>query len=247
MARMSQTVVTTRTTTTTTTSSSDGGFLNLGYVRTFPGLLKVAQVDPYRTTTEQVLCGCPSSVGTGRCLTGRCLTGRCLTGRCLRGRCPTGFSTIDDDDDDDDQMLSHCLPLIAPPSSPHCVCVQIALLIAFLCVHCAPGWTDISAYRYFEVVTLWFLFAFLIFLVMYIFRLQPKLPCINWTLTEFLHYALGTILVLIASIVASVKSGGNSPLVAGSVFGFIATFLMAFSLWTSYKVTCGSQPTSAAV
>lgn len=165
---MSHTVVTTRTTTTTTSSSSgDGGFLHLGYVRSFPGLLKLAQV--------------------------------------------------------------------------------VSLLIAFLCVHCAPGWTDFSAFRYFEVVTLWFLIAFLIFFLMYILRLQSKIPCINWTLTEFLHYAVGTILVFIASIVAAVKSGGHSALVAGSVFGFIATFLLAISIWTSYKVTCGSQPTSAAV
>ncbi|KAL7835803.1 hypothetical protein AOLI_G00257070 [Acnodon oligacanthus] len=164
---MSQTVVTTRTTTTTTTSSSDGSFLNTGYVRTYSGLLKVAQV--------------------------------------------------------------------------------VALLIAFLCVRCSQVWTDFSAFRYFEVVTLWFFCAFLIFLIMYILRLQTKMPCINWTLTEFLHYAVGTILVFIASIVAAVKSSGISALVAGSVFGFIATFLMALSLWTSYKVTCGSQPTSAAV
>lgn len=27
------------------------------------------------------------------------------------------------------------------------------------------------------------------------------------------------------------------------VFGFMATFLIAISIWTSYKVTCGSQPT----
>ncbi|XP_062841890.1 CKLF-like MARVEL transmembrane domain-containing protein 7 isoform X2 [Trichomycterus rosablanca] len=164
---MSHTVVTTSTTRTTTSSSSDGGFLNLGYCRSYSGLLKLAQV--------------------------------------------------------------------------------VALLIAFLCVHCAPGWTDYSAFRYFEVVTLWFLFAFLIFFILYVLRLQTKIPCINWTLTEFLHYVIGTILVFIASIVAAVKSGGFSALVAGSVFGFIATFLLAISLWTSYKVTCGSQPTSVAV
>ncbi|KAK1806592.1 hypothetical protein P4O66_005093 [Electrophorus voltai] len=162
---MSHTVVTT-TTTTTTTSTSDGRFLNIGYLRSFPGLLKFGQV--------------------------------------------------------------------------------IALLIAFLCVHYS-SWTDYSAYQYFEVVTLWFLIVFLIFLLMYVLRLQAKIPCINWTLTEFLHYAIGTILVLIASIVAAVKSYGISGLVAGSVFGFIATFLLAISIWTSYKVTCGSQPTSAAV
>ncbi|KAG7458043.1 hypothetical protein MATL_G00233670 [Megalops atlanticus] len=121
------------------------------------------------------------------------------------------------------------------------------LLIAFLCVRCAPGWTDYSAYRYFEVVTLWFFFALLIFLIMYIFGLQGRLACINWTLTEFLHYVVGALLIFIASIVAAVMSYGYASLVAGSVFGFIATFLMAISIWTSYKVTCGSQTTSADV
>ncbi|KAB5532828.1 hypothetical protein PHYPO_G00124650 [Pangasianodon hypophthalmus] len=164
---MSHRIVTTTSTTTTTTTTSDGGFLNIGYCRSFPGLLKLAQV--------------------------------------------------------------------------------VTLMIAFLCVHCAPRWTDYDAFRYFEVVTLWFLFAFLIFFLMYVFRLQSKLPCINWTLTEFFHYILGTILVFIASIVAAVKSYSVSALIAGSVFGFIATFLLAVSLWMSYSVTCGSQQTSIGV
>ncbi|XP_073703722.1 CKLF-like MARVEL transmembrane domain-containing protein 7 [Garra rufa] len=160
---MSHTVVTT----TTTTSNSDGRFCNIGYARSFQGLLKIAQV--------------------------------------------------------------------------------VVLLIAFLCVYCEQRRSDYSAFRYFEVVTAWFLIVFLIFFLMYLFRLQSKITCINWTLTEFLHYAVGGILVFIASIVAAVKSYGISALIAGSVFGFIATFLIAISIWTSYKVTCGSQPTGAAV
>lgn len=40
---MSHTVVVT-TTTTTTTSTPDGGFCNLGYARSFQGLLKIGQV-----------------------------------------------------------------------------------------------------------------------------------------------------------------------------------------------------------
>lgn len=161
---MSHTIVTT---TTTTSSTSNGGFCNLGYARSYQGLLKIGQM--------------------------------------------------------------------------------VTLLIAFLCIHCEPRWTDYSALRYFEVVTAWFLIAFLIFFVMYLLRLQSKIACINWTLTEFLHYAVGGILVFIASIVAAVKSYGVSSLIAGSVFGFMATFLIAISIWTSYKVTCGSQPTGAAV
>ncbi|XP_041798884.1 CKLF-like MARVEL transmembrane domain-containing protein 7 [Chelmon rostratus] len=124
---------------------------------------------------------------------------------------------------------------------------MVALLIAFLCVYCARGWPSWAAFQYFEVVTLWFLIALVIFFLMHLFRLQGKMPCINWPLTEFFHYSVGTVLIFIASIVAAVKAGGVSALVAASVLGFIATFLMAVSLWTSYSVTCGAHQTGAAV
>ncbi|XP_032364191.1 CKLF-like MARVEL transmembrane domain-containing protein 7 [Etheostoma spectabile] len=124
---------------------------------------------------------------------------------------------------------------------------MLALLTAFLCVHCVYGWPSWAVMQFFEVVMLWFLIAFLIFFLMHLFRLQARMPCINWPLTEFFHYSVGSVLVFIASIAAAVKSGGVSALVAGSVFGFIATFLMAVSLWTSYSATCGSHQTGAAV
>ncbi|KAJ8415661.1 hypothetical protein AAFF_G00402180 [Aldrovandia affinis] len=123
----------------------------------------------------------------------------------------------------------------------------VVLLVAFLCVHCSSMGKYYAAFRYFEVVTLWFLIAFLIFFLMHVFRLQSKIPFINWTMLEFLHYAVGTVLIGIASIVVAVKSAHISALIAGSVFGFIATFLLAVSIWMSYKVTCGTQPTGAAV
>nr|XP_020473096.1 CKLF-like MARVEL transmembrane domain-containing protein 7 [Monopterus albus] len=124
---------------------------------------------------------------------------------------------------------------------------MLALLVAFLCVHCAHGWPSWAACQYFEVVALWFLIAILIFFLMHLFRLQAKMPCINWPLTEFFHYAVGSVLILIASIIAAVKSGGVSALVAGSVFGFIATFLMVINMWTSYSVSCGPHQTGATV
>ncbi|KAM9352701.1 CKLF-like MARVEL transmembrane domain-containing protein 7 [Symphorus nematophorus] len=124
---------------------------------------------------------------------------------------------------------------------------MLALLIAFLCVHCTRGWPSWAACQYFEVVTVWFLIALLIFFLMHLFRLQGNMPCINWPLTEFFHYSVGTVLILIASIVVAVNSSGVSALVAAAVFGFLATFLMAVSLWTSYSVTCGPHQTGAAV
>ncbi|XP_061530654.1 CKLF-like MARVEL transmembrane domain-containing protein 7 [Phycodurus eques] len=124
---------------------------------------------------------------------------------------------------------------------------MVALLVTFLCVHCARGWPNWAAFQYFEVVAIWFLVVLLVFFLMHLCRLQAKMGCINWLLTEFFHYCVGTVLICIASIVAAVKSGGVSALVAASVFGFITTFLMAVSLWTSYSVSCGPHHTGAAV
>ncbi|XP_058039748.1 CKLF-like MARVEL transmembrane domain-containing protein 7 isoform X4 [Ahaetulla prasina] len=58
---------------------------------------------------------------------------------------------------------------------------------------------------------------------------------------EFLHYLIGTILLLIASIVAVAKSSNSAGLVAGAVFGFLATFICFLSIWLSYKVSCNTQ------
>lgn len=148
---------------------------------------------------------------------------------------------------------AHNAPLTIKKFRMYFLFKQVTLLIAFLCVHCESRWTDYSAFRYFEVVTVWFLIVFLFFFLMYVMRLQGKIPCINWTLTvsqhiifpwhvlwsfrkflndfvsytdfhiplqEFLHYAVGGILVIIASIVAAMKSHGISGLVAGSVSWF---------------------------
>uniref|UniRef100_A0A8C1MUS3 CKLF-like MARVEL transmembrane domain containing 7 n=1 Tax=Cyprinus carpio TaxID=7962 RepID=A0A8C1MUS3_CYPCA len=97
----------------------------------------------------------------------------------------------------------------------------VILLIAFLCVHCEDRWIENSSFNYFEVVTAWFLVVFSVFFLMHLFRLQSKITCINWMLTEFLHYAVGGILVFIASIVVAVKSYGVSALIAGSVSAFL--------------------------
>ncbi|MEE6514781.1 hypothetical protein FKM82_023124, partial [Ascaphus truei] len=121
---------------------------------------------------------------------------------------------------------------------------QLSLLIGFLCVKFAR-WTDYSTYCYFEVVTICFLILIFIFYVVNMFRIYRMLTCISWPLTELLHYGIGTFLLLIASIVAAVKSFGCSGLVAGAVFGFIATFLCTLGMWLSYKVSFTTQSTGA--
>ncbi|XP_033612817.1 CKLF-like MARVEL transmembrane domain-containing protein 7 [Fukomys damarensis] len=123
---------------------------------------------------------------------------------------------------------------------------QVTLLIAFICVR-SSLWTDYSAYSFFEVVTICDLIMILIFYLVHLFRFYRVLTCISWPLSELLHYLIGTLLLLIASIVAASKSYNQSGLVAGAVFGFLATFLCLASVWLSYKISCVTQSTDAAV
>ncbi|NP_001230851.1 CKLF-like MARVEL transmembrane domain-containing protein 7 [Sus scrofa] len=126
------------------------------------------------------------------------------------------------------------------------VAQMITLLIAFICVRSSLKITY-SAYSYFEVVTICNLIMILAFYLVHLFRLYRVLTCISWPLSELLHYLIGTLLLLIASIVAASKSYGQSGLVAGAIFGFLATFLCLASVWLSYKISCVTQSTDADV
>ncbi|KAF2983837.1 hypothetical protein EK904_005195 [Melospiza melodia maxima] len=95
---------------------------------------------------------------------------------------------------------------------------RITLLIGFISVNNSP-WTDYSAYSFFQIVTM------------------------TEEEDEFLHYLIGTILLLIGSIVAASKSYNITGLVAGATFGFLATILCVISMWSSYKVSCITQST----
>ncbi|XP_011359902.1 CKLF-like MARVEL transmembrane domain-containing protein 7 isoform X2 [Pteropus medius] len=126
------------------------------------------------------------------------------------------------------------------------VAQMVTLLIAFICVRSSP-WTGYSAYRYFEVVTICNFIMILAFYLVHLFRLYRMLTCISWPLSELLHYLIGTLLLLIASIVTASKSYSQSGVVAGAIFGFLATFLCLASVWLSYKISCVTQSTDAAV
>ncbi|XP_016054312.1 PREDICTED: CKLF-like MARVEL transmembrane domain-containing protein 7 isoform X2 [Miniopterus natalensis] len=131
-------------------------------------------------------------------------------------------------------------PLLSPPLSEN---EKVTLLIAFICVRSSP-WISQSAYRYFEVVTICNLIMILAFYLVHLFRLYRVLTCISWPLSELLHYLIGTLLLLIASIVAASKSYNQSELVAAAIFGFVATFLCLASVWLSYKISCVTQSTA---
>ncbi|KAM7176941.1 CKLF-like MARVEL transmembrane domain-containing protein 7 [Macrochelys suwanniensis] len=126
------------------------------------------------------------------------------------------------------------------------VAQMISLLIGFICVK-NSAWTNYSASIYFEIVTMCDLIMILVFYFVYLFRAYRMLTCISWPLAELLHYLIGTLLLLIASIVATSKSYSSAGLVAGATFGFLATFLCALSIWLSYKISCITQSTDAAV
>ncbi|XP_078083870.1 CKLF-like MARVEL transmembrane domain-containing protein 7 isoform X2 [Mustelus asterias] len=94
----------------------------------------------------------------------------------------------------------------------------IVVFIAFLCIRCS-AWPHYSTYRYFEVVTIWFLVMALVFYIIYLTRLHLKITCMHWPLTELLHYVVATILLLIASIVGATKTYGDAGLTTGLAAG----------------------------
>nr|XP_044992624.1 CKLF-like MARVEL transmembrane domain-containing protein 7 isoform X1 [Jaculus jaculus] len=125
------------------------------------------------------------------------------------------------------------------------VAQMVILLTAFICIKRSPAWTDYSACRFFEVVTICDLLMILIFYLAHLFRVYRLLTCISWPLSELLHYLIGTLLLFIASIVLASNSYNLGALVAASVFGFLASFLCLASLWLSYKISCVTQASDA--
>nr|XP_033785996.1 CKLF-like MARVEL transmembrane domain-containing protein 7 [Geotrypetes seraphini] len=117
---------------------------------------------------------------------------------------------------------------------------MVSLLIAFLSVRYSH-WTNYSAYCYFTVVAVCDLIMIFIFYIIYVFRIHRSLTCLSWPLAELFHYAIGTVLLFIASIVGMSKSYGIEGLIAGTCFGFLAVFLCAVSMWLSYKISCVTQ------
>ncbi|XP_049982523.1 CKLF-like MARVEL transmembrane domain-containing protein 7 [Alexandromys fortis] len=101
------------------------------------------------------------------------------------------------------------------------VAQMVTLLIAFICVRSSSPWIDYGAYSFFEVVTICDLIMILVFYLVHLFRFYRVLTCISWPLSELLHYVIGTLLLLIASIVAASKSYNQSGLVAGAVRCFL--------------------------
>ncbi|XP_021564231.1 CKLF-like MARVEL transmembrane domain-containing protein 7 [Carlito syrichta] len=122
----------------------------------------------------------------------------------------------------------------------------VTLLIAFVRIRSSLV-IDYSAFSYFEVVTICNLIMILAFYLVHLFAFYGVLTWTSWTLSELLHYLIGTLLLLVASVMAAFKSYNLSELVAGAVFGFITTFLCMASIWLSYKVSCVTQSTDAAV
>ncbi|EOB02424.1 CKLF-like MARVEL transmembrane domain-containing protein 7, partial [Anas platyrhynchos] len=122
---------------------------------------------------------------------------------------------------------------------------QISLLVAFISINNSQ-WTNYSAYSYFQIVAMCDLVMVLFFYIIHIFRIYRMLTCVSWPLAEFLHYLIGTILLLIASIVAASKSYNVTGLVAGAVSLFISldTFSLQCILTRALEISCLSLASS---
>ncbi|XP_078495797.1 CKLF-like MARVEL transmembrane domain-containing protein 7 [Ciona intestinalis] len=112
----------------------------------------------------------------------------------------------------------------------------ICSLIAYLCAACAPWWTSrsISGYRFFEWVCQWHMWSVIILYLLVLLNVHHRLRCIDWSLTEFIHYVFASIFFFIGSIIAAAFST-NGALTAAAIFGFMCLFLYAAGAYLAFK------------
>ncbi|XP_059468329.1 CKLF-like MARVEL transmembrane domain-containing protein 4 [Neocloeon triangulifer] len=115
----------------------------------------------------------------------------------------------------------------------------VQVLIGIICMACAsPARMDGTHWFLFVAVTAFIATLIWVFLYLLSIREALKLP-INWTLTEFVNYAIFTLLYVIAFIVQlSVWSPsyeyGRGPNIAAGVFGLFNSLAYAASTYFLY-------------
>uniref|UniRef100_H2YBR4 MARVEL domain-containing protein n=1 Tax=Ciona savignyi TaxID=51511 RepID=H2YBR4_CIOSA len=109
-------------------------------------------------------------------------------------------------------------------------------LIAYLCAACAPWWTQrsVSGYRFFEWVCQWHMWSVIVLYLLVLLNVHHRMKCIDWHLTEFIHYVVASVFFLIGSIIAAAFSS-NGALTAAAIFGFFCLFLYGAGAYISFK------------
>ncbi|KAK7139156.1 hypothetical protein R3I93_016324 [Phoxinus phoxinus] len=117
----------------------------------------------------------------------------------------------------------------------------VILLVAFACVR-STWYNSFYAYGFYEGVTLGYSVAIVLYLLLTVFGLQKKASFVNWLIAEFVLDTLGFIFISTGSIIAALKSFEVPVLVAASVCGLLASYLLVGSVILSFVATQRPQP-----
>ncbi|CAK8690657.1 unnamed protein product [Clavelina lepadiformis] len=109
-------------------------------------------------------------------------------------------------------------------------------LVAFLCAFFAPWWTDrsVHAFRYLEFVCQWHVWSVIFLYILVLLNVHYRLSCIDWALTELIHYVFAVIFFFTAAISAAVFAA-NSSMIAATVFAFFALALYGAGAYMAYQ------------
>ncbi|XP_062386273.1 CKLF-like MARVEL transmembrane domain-containing protein 7 [Sardina pilchardus] len=111
----------------------------------------------------------------------------------------------------------------------------VFLLAAFLITHLSRYTSALNTYLFFQIITLGVFSAIFLFLVVTALGLPSRLPCISWSVTEFVLDTVALLCVFPASCAAALKSYDTDMLVAASMLGLTVCLLFAASIAISFQ------------
>ncbi|XP_076157162.1 CKLF-like MARVEL transmembrane domain-containing protein 7 [Alosa pseudoharengus] len=111
----------------------------------------------------------------------------------------------------------------------------VFLLAAFLVVRTSWFTAVLDTYIFFQVITIGVFSAIFLFLILTALGLPSRLPCISWSVTEFVLDTVALLCVFPVSCAAAVKSHDVNVLVAASMLGLTVCFLFAASIALSFQ------------
>ncbi|XP_067281045.1 CKLF-like MARVEL transmembrane domain-containing protein 7 [Pseudorasbora parva] len=117
----------------------------------------------------------------------------------------------------------------------------VFLLVAFACVR-STWFNSFYAYGFYEGVTLGYSITIVLYLFLTVFGLPKRISFVNWLIAELVLDTLGFIFISTGSIVAALKSYADPILVAASVCGLLASYLLVGSMMLSFVAAHRPQP-----
>lgn len=116
------------------------------------------------------------------------------------------------------------------------------ILVSFIVIICYAA----SLYGGYSAVAICEMVFAMVFFGIFMMDLDKQFQLVNWTWSDLFRAGIGALLYLITSLVCVIGGAGDSPRIAGGVFGLIAGLLFAYDTYTIFlQIKSTRQHTAA--